>query len=107
MHDTPYTDNFFDIGTCIGSLEYFEKDFVEKALKEFHRILKPGAKFVLDIPNIERPDCRIAMMIEDYLGRTDKFSMTKREFETMLEPYFSIEKEEIGGMIEYFLITKK
>jgi hypothetical protein len=85
-----------------GTLGYSEKDFVEKAISEFHRILKPYAKFVLDIPNIGSRECRITMMIEDYLGRTDKFSMTNREFETILEPYFEIEKkEEIGGMMEF------
>ena len=26
MHETPYNANFFDIGACIGSLEYFEKE---------------------------------------------------------------------------------
>lgn len=108
MHETPYDSNFFDIGTCIGSLEYFEKDFIEKALTEFNRILKAGGKFVLDIPNLGNPDCKIAMMIEDYLGRTDKFSMTNQEFETMLEPYFEINKKyEFGGMIEYYLICTK
>ncbi|GGH20543.1 hypothetical protein GCM10008013_17980 [Paenibacillus segetis] len=47
-------------------------------------------------------------MIRDYLDRTDKFSMTNREFEMMLNPYFEIEKkDDLGGMIEYFMICKK
>lgn len=108
MHETPYDNNFFDIGACIGSLEYFETDFVEKAVIEFHRILKPAGKFVLDIPNIGSPECRIAMMIEEYLGRTDKFSMSKKEFELLIEPYFTIDKKvDTGCMMEYFLICKK
>lgn len=108
MHETPYNTSFFDIGTCIGSLEYFDKDFVEMAITEFHRILKPDGKIVLDIPNIGSGECRIAMMIEDYLGRMDKFTLTNQEFESILEPYFEIEKkEEIGGMMEYFMICRK
>lgn len=50
MGETPYEENFFDIGACIGSLEYFEKDFVEKALAEAHKIIKPYGRFVIDIP---------------------------------------------------------
>ncbi len=108
MHETPYETDFFDIGACIGSLEYFEKDFVEKAIIEAHRILKPNGKFVLDIPHIGSPECRIAMMIEEYLGRADKFNMSSQEFEEILVDYFDIEKtENTGLMIQYFLSCKK
>jgi SAM-dependent methyltransferase len=108
MHETPYESNFFDIGACIGSLEYFEKDFVEKAIIEAHRILKPCGKFVLDIPHIGSPECRITMIIEEYLGRADKFEMSSQEFEDMLLDYFEIEKtEKVGPMIQYFLKSKK
>ncbi|WP_097013991.1 class I SAM-dependent methyltransferase [Anaerocolumna aminovalerica] len=86
MHETPYNTNFFDSGACIGSLEYFEKDFVEKAITEFHRILKPYGKFVIDIPNIGSCECRIAMMIKDYLGRMDKFSMTTENLKICWNP---------------------
>lgn len=108
MHETPYNTNYFDIGTCIGSIEYFEKDFVKKVLIEVHRILKPNGKFVLDIPNIESPECQIAMRIEEHLGRPDKFDMSSQEFEDMLEDYFEIKmKEKVGPMIQYFLSCRK
>lgn len=108
MHKTPYDTNFFDIGSCIGSLEYFEKDFVEKAIIETHRILKPYGKLVLDVPDIGCPECRISMIIEKYLGRDDKFNISSQEFEDMLESYFEIEiKEKVGPMIQYFLRVKK
>lgn len=108
MHETPYESNFFDIGACIGSLEYFEKDFVEKAITEAHRILKPCGKFVLDIPHIGSPESRIAMIIEEYLGRADKFKLSSQEFDDMLMDYFEIEKtEKVGPMIQYFLKSKK
>ena len=108
MHETPYDTSFFDIGECIGSLEYFERDFVQKAVAEFHRIIKPNGKFVLDIPNIGTPEFEIAKLIEEYLGRPDKFDLSIEEFETMLNSYFVIGKKEIvGPMIEYFLVCKK
>ena len=107
MHETPYDTNFFDIGECIGSLEYFEKDFVQQAVAEFSRIMKPNGKFVLDIPNIGSPEFEITKLIEEYLGRQDKFNLSVEEFETILDAYFMIDKKEIvGPMIQYFLITK-
>ena len=108
MHETPYDTNFFDIGECIGSLEYFEKDFVQQAVAEFHRIIKPDGKFVLDIPNVGTPEFEITKMIEEFLGRPDKFNLSVKEFETLLNAYFVIDKKEIvGPMIQYFLVCKK
>ena len=89
-HETPYADSYFDIGECIGVLEYYEKDFVLQALLEFHRILKPGAKFVLDIPNIESRSGKMMMKIEECMGRPDRFDMLPQEFETMIADYFEI-----------------
>lgn len=91
IHEMPFDDSFFDIGECIGVLEYYERDFVLQAIREFHRILKPGGRFVLDIPNIQSPSGRVAMLIEECMGRPDKFDMPPREFENMLEDYFEIE----------------
>lgn len=107
MHQTPYETNFFDIGACIGSLEYFEKDFVEKVMIEAHRIVKPNGKFVLDVPDIGTPECRITMKIEAYLGREDKYNLSQEQFEYLLLDYFTIEKKEkVGPMIQYFLTCK-
>ena len=45
----PFADASFDIVTCMGSLEHF----VDKpaALKEMLRVARPGAQFVLLVPN--------------------------------------------------------
>jgi ubiquinone/menaquinone biosynthesis C-methylase UbiE len=108
MHETPYDTSYFDIGACIGSLEYFEKDFVEKVIIEAYRILKPSGKFVLDVPDTGTPECRITMIIEEYLGRVDKYNMTAKELDDLIENYFVIEnKEKVGPMIQYFLTSKK
>lgn len=107
MHETPYEDSFFDIGACVGSLEYFEKEFVQQAVAEFSRIMKPNGKFVLDIPNIGSPEFEISKLIEEYLGRQDQFDLSSEAFETILDAYFVIDKKEIvGPMIQYFLIAK-
>lgn len=108
MHETPYEKDFFDIGACVGSLEYFEKEFVQQAVAEFSRIMKPNGRFVLDIPNLGSPEFEIAKLIEEYLGRQDRFNSSVEEFENILEPYFAIEKKEIvGPMIQYFLVCSK
>lgn len=108
IHEVPFDTNYFDIGACIGVLEYFEKDFVAKAIIEAHRIIKPYGKFVLDIPDIGSQECRIMMIIEEHLGRPDKFDLSFQEFEDMLKNYFEIDKKEkFGPMIQYFLSCKK
>lgn len=110
VHETPFEDHSFDIGACIGVLEYFDKEYVEKALIEFYRILKPNSKFVLDIPNIEGTMGRVMMSIENYIGRPDKFEMTTEQFETSLKKYFTIERKDKANakiaMICYFLERK-
>lgn len=108
MHETPYETDFFDLGACIGSLEYFEKEFVQQAIAEFSRILKPKGRFVLDIPNPGSPEFEISKLIEEYLGRQDRFNISVKEFEAILTPYFAIDKKEIvGPMIQYFLVSIK
>lgn len=93
IHKTPFDDSSFDIGACIGVLEYFEKDFVERAIIEAHRIIKPLGRLVLDIPHLESPIGRIMMQIEEYMGRPDKFDILPQQFENMLQHYFDIEKK--------------
>ena len=65
-------------------------------------------RFILDIPNIGSPEFEITKLIEEYLGRQDRFDLTVEEFETMLNAYFVIDKKEIvGPMIPYFWVSKK
>lgn len=108
MHETPYEADFFDIGECVGSLEYFERDFVLEALKEFHRVMKSGGRFVLDIPNVGSPACEICALIEAHLGRPDRFDLSVEAFEDLLGDFFAIRhKEVVGPMIQYFLVCRK
>lgn len=107
MHQVPVPENFFDIGACIGSLEYFCSAYIVQSLKEFHRILKPDARFVLDIPNLRSEEYRVSRKIESYLGRDDAFDMTVTEFEHLLQGRFTIIRRDALGMFQYFLICCK
>lgn len=107
IHETPFEANFFDIGACIGVLEYYEKDFVAKAILEVHRIMKPNGRFVLDIPNIGNPTCRIMKLIEEHLRRPDKFDMSPTEFEEIVKNSFDIEKTDDEAMVHYYLTCRK
>ena len=111
VHETPFDNSYFDIGECIGVLEYYKKDFVEKAIMEIHRIMKPNGKFALDIPNITSPSGRMMMLIEEYMGRPDKFNMLPQEFEDMLKKYFVIEEissvKDISMVVGYYLRCRK
>lgn len=107
MHKTPYENDYFDIGACIGSLEYFKGNFVKEAVAEANRIIKPSGRFVLDVPDVGSREFGITMLIEEYLGRPDSFNLTIDEFENILIQYFEvIEKEKAGPMLQYFLVNK-
>lgn len=106
IHKTPFDDNFFQIAACIGILEYFEKDFVCEAIIEAHRIIQKNGKFILDIPNINSSVFEMTKLVEEYLGRPDKFNMPINEFDNLVKEHFEIiKKEEVAGMIQYFLIS--
>lgn len=110
IHETPFDSNFFDIGACIGVLEYFDQPYIKKALAEAHRILKPESRFVLDIPDIENPMRQLMHRMEECLGRPHQFNLSPSAFDSLLQPSFTIEKtEKIGAvaMIQYFLKCKK
>lgn len=90
IHATPFQSTFFDIGECIGVLEYYEEPFVSLAIEEMYRIMKPRGKIVLDIPNVGHPACRIMMEIEKCMGRPDRFNLSRNTFENILSSFFRI-----------------
>jgi len=49
-HSLPYPNRSFDFIACIEGLEHLENPF--NAIREFHRLLKPGGKVFLSLPII-------------------------------------------------------
>jgi ubiquinone/menaquinone biosynthesis C-methylase UbiE len=103
----PFENNFFDICAVIGVLEYFDTTYIKKSLKELYRVIKSNGKIVVDMPNLEHPDCKTMIKLEGYLGRTRENIPSNEEFETELKKLFSIEKVNSQIMTSYFARAKK
>lgn len=105
--DLPFEDNFFDIAAVIGVLEYFEMNYIKKALKELNRALKPNARVVLDLPNAGHPYVNDMAALEQHL-RCPIWVHSCDELERLITPLFSIERAEYSKvMLKYFLKTTK
>jgi SAM-dependent methyltransferase len=86
----PFEDGYFDIAAMIGVLEYATPDYAKNALGELHRVLKPQARVVLDIPNMSHPHVDLMFSLEQSLGRP-QYEHNRAEFEDTLSGHFEIE----------------
>ncbi len=106
ISDIPCNDGFFDIAACIGVLEYCTLDYIEEALQELHRVLKPGGRIVLDIPNHRHEHYRLMIATEEALGRP-LMEYSREEFEEVLTPLFVADDIlDKYVMIKYFVRSK-
>lgn len=53
ISNLPYQDNFFDAVVSLDVLVHFPKGQEAKALREFHRVLRPGGKLILRVSALE------------------------------------------------------
>lgn len=107
VSNLPFEDNFFAVATVIGVFEYCTMQYIESALKELKRVLKGGAKVVMDIPNLSHPYVGTMFRLEEYLGRPN-VPHEKTAFERTLAPHFLIERiDESQVMLKYFTRAKK
>lgn len=103
----PFENDYFDITAAIGVLEYCTLEYIQLAIREIHRVLKPGAKAVIDIPNSNHPHAADMQKLEEYLERPI-FLHPRDEFENILKPLFRIEKtDDSKVMIKYFVRSTK
>ncbi len=99
----PFEDGFFNIATMIGVLEYCTVEYIKQTLYEVNRVLKSGAKAVLDIPNKEHPHIGDMVELEKYLERPN-FLHPREKFEELLKKLFIIEGiDDSKVMIKYFV----
>jgi SAM-dependent methyltransferase len=103
----PFDDSFFDIAAVIGVLEYCTLEYIRASLRELNRVLKPGARAVLDIPNQNHPYISDMVKLEEYLGRRI-FVHPRSQSKNLLAPLFSIERmDDSRVMIKYFVRNLK
>jgi ubiquinone/menaquinone biosynthesis C-methylase UbiE len=99
----PFENKYFDIAAVVGVLEYCTLEYISQALQELHRVFKPGARAVLDIPNSDHPHAADMQRLETNLGRPN-FIHRRSEFEKLLRSLFKIEKtDDSRVMIKYFV----
>ena len=103
----PFREDFFDIAAVIGVLEYSPTEYIERALRETNRVLKPGARVVLDTPNPGHPHARNMMKLEAYLARPIHLHR-RSQVEELLSPLYVIERiDDSQVMTKYFALALK
>lgn len=90
IHDIPFTANMFNIVFCNHVMEHVEDDI--KALKEIHRVLKPGGWAIIQSPieesyesTYEDPSITTPAAREKAFGQNDHFRMYGRDYAQRLE----------------------
>ena len=107
LSELRFDDDFFDIATVIGVFEYCPLSYIIKALKELYRVLKPGARMALDIPNQNHPYINDMIRLEEYLERP-MILHPAPDVEELLTRFFTIDNTDDSQiMIKYFMQTPK
>ena len=105
--DLPFDDNFFDIATVIGVLEYGTLEYIEKALAEINRVCKPEARVVFDIPNKDHSHAKDMAKLEKHLGRPN-YHYARSSFNKLLAPLFTTERmDDSRVMMKYYVCVRK
>ncbi len=91
----PKEDNTFDLILCINALDHMIDP--EKALLEMRRVLKPRGILLLGIFLHPRPIAMVRRIVERYLPflreEAHPYSFTLRDMRSLLEGFFSVERE--------------
>jgi SAM-dependent methyltransferase len=66
----PYRDGEFDAALCLDVLEHLRLDEQPRALAELHRVLKPGGRLLVSVPNLAHLQSRIHFLLRGRLIRT-------------------------------------
>jgi SAM-dependent methyltransferase len=99
----PFEADFFHIAAVIGVLEYWTLEYTGRALIELRRVLRPDAKMILDIPNPDHPYVETMFRLEEHFRRPH-IRKSKKDFESLLEPMFTIEHvDDSRVMLKYFV----
>jgi SAM-dependent methyltransferase len=103
----PFPGGFFDIAACVGVLEYYPIEYAAKVLPEAYRTLKDGARFYVDIPNVDHPGCAVMEAVEEYMGRPIVLKVAGEEFERLLSGLFSIARVDPSRIMTGYYLERQ
>lgn len=112
MTKLPFKDNFFDSAVCISSLHCIETEQKrQKAVKELYRVLKPKAKCLVGVWNINSKRFKNSPKEKfiDWRNKGQRYYYLYDEKEVhdlFRECGFNILSSEIRGMMIYFVVEK-
>jgi ubiquinone/menaquinone biosynthesis C-methylase UbiE len=75
----PFSDNSFDIVTCLGALEHFVEPI--QALREMQRVAKNDARFILLVPNADFLTRKLGLFSGTYQVDANEIVHTLEEWE--------------------------
>jgi SAM-dependent methyltransferase len=68
-HRFPFDDNQFDVVSCWETMEHFNFNPVG-FVRDLHRILKPGGRAYITVPNIAKLENRVKLLLGKGVGTT-------------------------------------
>ncbi len=82
----PYDSGSFDYVTCVEGLEHIENP--AQAIREFYRLLRPGGRLIVSVPNILNIEERIKWLLHGYTSH----------FKPLSRAHIERTREQYGGL---------
>jgi len=94
----PFPDNTFDVVVSLGVMEYLESD--EQALREVWRVLKPGGRAVIAIPNGSYPLRRLDVVVPRVVAvlrvASARFTSANRSSRSASTGFFTLDANSVS-----------
>ena len=78
----------------------------DQLMAEAYRVLAPGGRFYVDIPNITHPGVEAMYLVEEHMGRPILLRMPSAEFEGMLRGLFRIDRTDTSRVMAGYCLTR-
>ena len=72
--ELPYVDDSFDVVVCVEGLEHIENP--ANAIREFSRVVRPGGRLIISVPNIMNIEERLKWLFSGYTSHFKPLSAT-------------------------------